>query len=327
MPNVNASESTSPPDGGIVEKPYETTPLTRSDGVSVTPVANSSNTQTNSQTEFAFLPDGSHLKTQQDVDPDGGKLDPSTQIQTDTNVKEVTSTCSTENTSQTERERVIRELSITSTSFIGPACRPEPSIEQELSEFYKELEEVDKVEVNADTKSGDQHDKPESDQSNGTNIPVVVTDHGRAYRPYPDPHERNQKDPKRWRPRLQCNTNDFGRGGYPEPWYPPPPWVSPDPSVQFFPPPTSGAVIMYPPDMRPQENIVFNSLHVNNNSWGPWERPPLPSNSIPDSLRNINHLHHTGSSIIMKMTNISILIMMLCPRIWKIYFGQVGKTK
>ncbi|KAI2656367.1 NEDD4-binding protein 2-like 2 [Labeo rohita] len=318
MPNVNASESTSPPDGGNVEKPYETTPLTHSDAVRVTPVANSSNNQTNSQTEFAFLPDGSHLKTQQDVNPDGGELDPSTQIQTDTNVKEVTSTCSTENTSQTERERVIRELSITSTSFIGPACRPEPSIEQELSEFYKELEEVD-----ADTKSVDQLDKPKSDQSNGTNIPVVVTDHGRAYRPYPDPHERNQKDPKRRRPRLQCNTNDFGRGGYPEPWYPPPPWVPPDPRVQFFPPPTSGGVIMYPPDRRPQEN-VFHSLHVNNNSWGPWERPPVPSNRWHEQNRGFqshehpgfseeyqSHLHHTGSSIIMKMTNISIIIIML----------------
>ncbi len=130
------------------------TPLTHSDGVRVTPVAKSSNNQTNNQTEYAFLPVGSHFKTQQDVNPDGGELDPSTQIQTDTNVKEVTNTCSIENTSQTERERVIRKLSITSTSFIGPVCRPEPSIEQELCDFYKELEEVDKVDVNADTKTG-----------------------------------------------------------------------------------------------------------------------------------------------------------------------------
>ncbi len=77
-------------------------------------------------------------------------------------------------------------------------CRPEPSIEQELCDFYKELEEVDKVDVNADTKTVEPHDlrpsnKPKSDHPNSTDIPVVVTDHGRAYRPYPDPQERNQK--------------------------------------------------------------------------------------------------------------------------------------
>ncbi|XP_059371069.1 NEDD4-binding protein 2-like 2 [Carassius carassius] len=296
MPNVNASESTSPPDGGNGEEPYENTPLNHSGCVRVTPVAKSSNNQTNNQTELAFLPVGSHFKTQQYVNPDGGELDPSTQIQTDTNVKENTNTCSIENTSQTQRG----ELGITSTSFIGPVCRPEPSIEQELCEFYKELEEVDKVDVSAETKTFEQHglhpsSKPESDQPNSTDIPVVVTDHGRAYRPYPDPHERNQKDPQRWRPRLQCNMEDFGRGGYPEPWYPPPPWLPPDPRVHFFPPPTSEGAIIYPPDMRSQEN-VFHSFHANNNSWGPWEGPPLPSNRWSEQNRLFQSHEHPGFS-------------------------------
>ncbi|XP_043114084.1 NEDD4-binding protein 2-like 2 [Puntigrus tetrazona] len=293
MPNVNASESTSPPNGGNVEERYDNAPLTHSDGVRVTPVAKS----TNNQTDLAFLPVGRHFKTQQDVNPDGEKLDPSIQIQTDSCVKEVTSTCFTKNISQTERERVIRELAITSTSFIGPVCRPEPSIEQELCEFYKELEEVDKVEVDADTKTAERHpsNKPENDQPSSTSIPVVVTDHGRAYRPYPDPHERNQKDPKRCRPRLQCNMDDFGRGGYPEPWYPPPPWVPPDPKVHFFPPPTSGGAIMYPPDRGPQEN-VFHSFHGNNNCRGPWEGQPLRSNRWREQNRAFQSHGHPGFS-------------------------------
>ncbi|XP_059390172.1 NEDD4-binding protein 2-like 2 [Carassius carassius] len=299
MPNVNTSESTSPPDGGNVEERNETTPQTKtlSDGVKVTPVAKSSNNQTNNRTDLAILPDRSHFNTQKDVNPDGGQLDPSSQIQTDTNVTEVTNT---DNTSQTQNGRVIGELGITSTSFIGPVCRPEPVFEQELCEFYKELEEVDKVDVSADTTLVDQHDlhpsnKPKSGQPNKTVIPVVVTDHGRAYRPYPDPHERNQQNQKRWRPHEQCESDDFGRGGYPQPWYPPPPWVPLDPRVQFFPPPTSGGAIMYPPDMRPQESI-FHTLHANNNIWGPWEGPPLPLNRWHEQNRGFQSHEHPGFS-------------------------------
>ncbi len=300
MPHVNASASTSPPDGGNVEQRYENTTLTHSDSVRGTPVAKSSNNQTNNQTELAFLHVGSHFKTQQDVNPDGGELDPSTQIQTDTNEKKVINTSSIENTRQTERERVLRELAVTSTSFIGPVCRPVPSIEQELCEFYKELEEDDKVDVNVDTKTVEQHghhpsNKPQSHHPNSTDIPVVVTDHGRAYRPYPDQQERNQRDPKRWRPRLQCNMDDFGRGGNPEPWYSPPPWVPPDPRVHFFPPPASRGAIMFPPDMRPQEN-VFHSFHANNHSWGPWEGPPLPSNRWHEQNRVFQSHEHPGFS-------------------------------
>ncbi|KAK9962403.1 hypothetical protein ABG768_007772 [Culter alburnus] len=285
MPNVNTSKSTYPPDGGNVEEPYKTTPQICSDGVRVT---KSSNTQT----EFAYLPDESHFKTQQDVNPDGRQLDPSTQIQTDANVKKVNA-CSKESTSQTDRDRVIRKLGVTSTAFIGPPCRPDPSIEQELCEFYKELEEVDKVDGDANTKSVEEHGrhssrKPKSNLSNRTDSPVVVTDHGRAYRPYPDPHERNQNGnhPKGWRPRLQWNTDNFGGGGHPEPWYPPPPWVHPDPRIQFVPPPTSGGPIMYPPDTRPQENF-----HGYNNSRGPWEGPPLPSNRWHERSSFQSHEH------------------------------------
>lgn len=47
---------------------------------------------------------------------------------------------------KSERQRVLKEVGLTSTSFIGPAFPPnkvEPDIEDTLSEFYKELEEID----------------------------------------------------------------------------------------------------------------------------------------------------------------------------------------
>ncbi|KAG7321626.1 hypothetical protein KOW79_014484 [Hemibagrus wyckioides] len=40
------------------------------------------------------------------------------------------------------REEVIKEISISSKAFIGPACRPQPQLEDELSEFYKELKQI-----------------------------------------------------------------------------------------------------------------------------------------------------------------------------------------
>lgn len=51
---------------------------------------------------------------------------------------------------KTQKERVLKEVGFTSTSFIGPAFPPETAtvtvntdIEDTLSEFYKELEEID----------------------------------------------------------------------------------------------------------------------------------------------------------------------------------------
>lgn len=50
--------------------------------------------------------------------------------------------------SSSVRERVLKEVGLTSTTFIGPALPPEtpavkPDIDQTLSEFYKELQKID----------------------------------------------------------------------------------------------------------------------------------------------------------------------------------------
>ncbi|XP_018520812.1 NEDD4-binding protein 2-like 2 isoform X2 [Lates calcarifer] len=60
----------------------------------------------------------------------------------DKNTKCVSSDCSSPDSSV--RERVLKEVGLTSTTFIGPAFPPEAvTIEDTLSEFYKELEKID----------------------------------------------------------------------------------------------------------------------------------------------------------------------------------------
>lgn len=259
MPNVNANESTSPSEGGNVEDAFANTTQTNPRGVTEASVVLASNSHPNS----------------------------------DTNVSdELTSTCPSEDTSSRGRNRVIKDLGTTSTAFIGPACRPEPpSIEQELSEFYKELQEVD----HSDEVDADAHDeqaqhpsfKPESDPPQTNDIPVVVTDHSRAYRPYPDPRERSGQrwqcgGPKRWRPRTQYGNE--GESRHLGPWYPPPPWIPPgppNPDFQYFPPPPFGGP-MHPPHMRPQQN--FHS-HADISNGAPWEGPWVPPNDWHDNAR------------------------------------------
>lgn len=232
MPNVNPTESTSPPEGGNVEDVYAKVPKTNPSDV--TEISFTSTNQSNSATSVS---------------------------------KKLTNTR--------------KGLGITSTSFIGPACRPEPpSIEQELNDFYKELEEVDSSDQVDEHKSC----KPERSVPLQKDTPVVETDHSRAYRPYPDPHTHGGhqwQHPNRWRPRTQCGTESFGKSGHLDPWYPPPPWIPQGPSnsdFEYFPPPPSGGP-MYLSDMRPQQN--FHS-YTNNSNWAPWEESRLPPNEWHD---------------------------------------------
>lgn len=240
MPNAN--ESTSPPEGGNVKDAYGITTQTNPHGVTKALLALTSNNHTNSD-------------------------------------KELTSTCSSEDKSQQDRTRVIKELGITSTSFIGPACRPEPpSIEQELSEFYKELEKVDHSDRVDDKQSRHQSNIDPSIKD----IPVVVTDHSRAYRPYPDPRERSGQQwegPKRWRPRMQYGDEGFAQRRHLGPWYPPPPWIPrgpPNQDFQYVPPPP------FRPHIRPHLN--FHS-HADISNTAPWEGSWLPANEWHDNGR------------------------------------------
>ncbi|KAA0702173.1 NEDD4-binding protein 2-like 2 [Triplophysa tibetana] len=258
MPDINATESTSPSEGGNVEVSFANTTQTNLRGFTEASAVLTSNKHTNSDTSVS---------------------------------NELTTTCSLENTSQQDRKRVIKDLGITSTAFIGPSCRPElSSIEQELSEFYKELQEVDHSdEVDGDGQGQNSSCKPKSHPRQKKDSSVVVTDHSRAYRPYPDPHERSGPQwqcggPRRWSPPTPYGNEGFGERQHLDPWYPPPPWISrgpPNPPFQFLPPPPFGRP-MYPPHMRPQQN--FHS-HDDIRNRAPWEGPWLPPNEWNDDAR------------------------------------------
>ncbi|XP_026175500.1 NEDD4-binding protein 2-like 2 [Mastacembelus armatus] len=76
---------------------------------------------------------------------------------TENNIKCVSSDCSSPDSSV--RERVLKEVGLTSTSFIGPAFPPETAtvksdIEDTLTQFYKELEKIDEPD-GANTGKGD----------------------------------------------------------------------------------------------------------------------------------------------------------------------------
>lgn len=105
---------------------------------------------------------------------------------------------------RSERERVLKEVGITSTTFIGPAFPPvavRSDIEDTLSEFYKELEEIDAPSA-ADYNPGRQDagcvQSPETSASTDVtdgiteeNLQFTQTDRyqkGRLQKPPPWPH-------------------------------------------------------------------------------------------------------------------------------------------
>lgn len=164
-----------------------------------------------------------------------------------------------------KREKVIKEISISSTAFIGPACRPEPVIENELSEFYKELSQFDKPD-NVDGKSesvpqscappdtvdgrnecvSQSCDPPDMVYQNSERVsqswaPSLISpaikekgnDHRSTYRPYPatrpQPDYRNtpQWSPHWSYPRLNQNQKQLPPPNFH--FYPPPQAVNPAP--------------------------------------------------------------------------------------------------
>ncbi|TRY87582.1 hypothetical protein DNTS_005975 [Danionella cerebrum] len=106
------------------------------------------------------------------------------------------------------------------------------------------------------------------------NIPVV-TDRGRGYRPYPNPHDCSQWNLQKRRPHFHANVD---RVRYHDPLFPPytpPSWAVPDLMVNY-PPPIFGDPFIFLPNTPAQEN--FYSAQKNGNShWGPWQGPPLYS--------------------------------------------------
>ncbi|KAG7262234.1 hypothetical protein CRUP_013542, partial [Coryphaenoides rupestris] len=148
---------------------------------------------------------------------------------------------------------VYQQVGTTSSSFIGPACRPAETtedhrdhrdqvnnnnIEQSLSDFYRELETLD-LPDSAAPPPGQHANRDQVSQYSGP---------GRKRHPQPDwqnwdpdhhhhprhwdPYHHHHQDPKRprssydasWRPHPPQNRPPFW--GHPGPRPPPPPWFS-----------------------------------------------------------------------------------------------------
>lgn len=155
------------------------------------------------------------------------------------------------------REEAVKDIGISSTAFIGPACRPQPVIEDELSEFYKELAQIDQPVTIDDSNESVSQSWPPPDAVDGDNERVSqswasslnppalkkkVNDPRNAYRPYPAPRPHTDcRNTPQWRPQSHWSNPH----SYQNQWQPPPP------NFHFYPPPPTRIPT---PFSQPQEH-------------------------------------------------------------------------
>ncbi|KAK2831718.1 hypothetical protein Q7C36_016804 [Tachysurus vachellii] len=175
------------------------------------------------------------------------------------------------------REEVIKEISISSTAFIGPVSRPRPELEGELSEFYKELAQIQKPDTVDGSKEPVTQSWPPPDTVDGNsqkiarswasphtvngysenislpwaqsiNPPVIKekwNNHRNTYRPYPGSRpQTDYRNTPQWRPRVHdwSNLHRFQNQ-----------WQVPPPNVYFYPPPRPGDHT-HPPYSQPHRH-------------------------------------------------------------------------
>ncbi|XP_072547115.1 uncharacterized protein n4bp2l2 [Salminus brasiliensis] len=176
------------------------------------------------------------------------------------------------------REEVIKEIAVSSTAFIGPACRPEAAIEKELSDFYKELEEIDHQDsVDGDagiTESVSQSYKPATNPS-PQKKESREHEHKNAYRPYPATRpERDYGSSRAWKPQShnEMTWNSSDANHHPSQWQRPPPRFPFHGPHHFFPTPPPGTP-MQPPCLPPP---IHDYSHADNTSWSSWEGTRFP---------------------------------------------------
>ncbi|XP_076831895.1 uncharacterized protein n4bp2l2 isoform X2 [Brachyhypopomus gauderio] len=183
------------------------------------------------------------------------------------------------------KEEVIKEIGVSSTAFIGPSCRPPSAIEEELSEFYKELEEIDHQDV-VDGMTTTDEDLPQPCRPTDSPAPGKEsrgTDVRKAHRPYPAPrtHDRPRQDygnTRIWRPQSHGDVtwDDSYSYSYQDPWPHAPPRLPQNlqrfqfqEPQRFLPLPPPGNPMHHPyfePDYNPSES----------SRWRCWEETPLP---------------------------------------------------
>ncbi|KAL4647767.1 NEDD4-binding protein 2-like 2 [Arapaima gigas] len=193
------------------------------------------------------------------------------------------------------------EGAISSTSFIGPMCRPQvaksPDMEEKLSEFYKELEEIGSdYSVNACHKP----ERPVEPEKPPNTIPKEDTrlkfnrDHRHYHIPHPylGPHRDRWHD-RRHRQNLLCGLDGKGWGAhYQGQWQHVQHFGGPlDPSFSGFyrpgsyrsnegpfPPPPEN---LYHPNFGPQISTWYNYPEtVPNVKHCEWDQPFPPSSEF-----------------------------------------------
>ncbi|XP_036420722.1 NEDD4-binding protein 2-like 2 [Colossoma macropomum] len=212
------------------------------------------------------------------------------------------------------REEVIKEIAISSVAFIGPACRPVTAIEEELSEFYKELEEINHQDrVDGDT--GVNEDVSQSCEPTPNPSPrkeAWGTDHTKAYRPYPPIRpQRDYGNNRKWGPQSHSDApwefsdsyNNQGQWQHP-PFRLPhgPPRIQFHGPQHFFPPPPPGNPLQRP-YFQPQLN---DYSHAERSNWSSCQGPYFPlgydmglsspycSGSFQQQERSSNDWQHYG---------------------------------
>ncbi|KAG8001878.1 NEDD4-binding protein 2-like 2 [Nibea albiflora] len=154
--------------------------------------------------------------------------------------------------SSLDRQRVLKEVGLTSTTFIGPAFPPQtttvkPDIEDTLNEFYKELEKIDTPDGANHTKQGDalvQVSIPPktstSKETQGVSEERTERDHyqrssGHKQQSWPHWYQNEPYYPRRPRPDMDLSS---GRAASPQhQWHYP--QTLDRPPLRHSPPPTA----------------------------------------------------------------------------------------
>ncbi|KAI1893591.1 hypothetical protein AGOR_G00125300 [Albula goreensis] len=176
--------------------------------------------------------------------------------------------CSDGMPSQKDQNLILRDLGISSTTFIGPLFKPqEPKtkadIENELSEFYKELEEM-KPEK-GDCIDGNTKKNTEKNSTTATNIPQNPSlceqksfSNHRENRPYHGLHSYRNDHSNHWRPKRQRSSFQQTRK-----------W--PGPEQAYYPDQWQHTQAFRGPQCPP-----YHSLHRHHYHGPPHPPPPLP---------------------------------------------------
>ncbi|KAL7849133.1 hypothetical protein SRHO_G00207560 [Serrasalmus rhombeus] len=265
MPNVIPSKSSPPPVSGIVEDPQRP--------IQAIP-------------EQTVLPTHAGLLKQQNVLGNANVVEVKDRpLELPTRILNICEGKTSRNDGhEKSREEVIKEIAISSTDFIGPACRPVTAIEEKLSEFYKELEEINHQDnVHGDT--GVNEDVSQSCEPTSNPSPRVEawgTDHKNAFRPYPSFRpQRNYGNNRKWRPHLHSDVPwEFSDSYNNQVQWQHPPFRLPcgPPRIQFhgpqhFSPPPPPGNPLQPPYFQPPLNDYRNAERSN---WSSCQEHQFP---------------------------------------------------